>query len=81
MIEQEFQKLLDREWLDEERELIEKIIESVLYYKKFLPRQMKDDVIRALQLCNQLKEKLEILSKRLEEYELTHETKKESENE
>lgn len=81
MIEQEFQKLLDREWLDEERELIEKIIESVIYYKKFLPRQMKDDVIRALQLCNQLKEKLEILSKRLEEYELTHETKKESENE
>lgn len=66
MIKEEFEKLLLLEWNDEEREMINRIMEGILYYKKLLPKTLKNDVISALQLCNTLKVKLENLEKLIE---------------
>lgn len=63
MIKEEFEKLLLLEWTDEEREMIKRIMEGILYYRKLLPKTLKHDVISALQLCNTLKVKLENLEK------------------
>ena len=35
MIKEEFEKLLMREWVEEEREMIKRIMDGILYYKKF----------------------------------------------
>ncbi len=59
MIEEEFNKLLEKEWTEEERQMIQRIMEGLLYYRKLLPKALKADVISALQLCNNLKHQLE----------------------
>lgn len=59
MIKEEFQKLLMKEWNEEEKQMIVRIMDGILYYKKLLPKSLKEDVICALNLCNTLKTKLE----------------------
>jgi hypothetical protein len=61
MIEEEFDKLLAKEWIDDEKELIEKIKAGLVYYKRLIPKSLTNDVIAALQLCNKLKDKLQEL--------------------
>jgi hypothetical protein len=62
MLEEEFEKLLNKKWdTEEEQQLIKRIMEGILYYKRFLPKTLKDDVILSLQLCNKLKSELEEL--------------------
>lgn len=65
MIEEHFESLLQREWGNKEKEMIQRIQDGILYYKKLLPKTLKADVIAALQLCNNLKCELELLQKRL----------------
>jgi hypothetical protein len=52
MIEKEFENLLNKQWLDEERELIRNIKEGIIYYRKLIPKALKSDVIAALQMCS-----------------------------
>lgn len=61
MIEDEVKKLLEKEWSEEERKIIQKTTDGLFYYRKLLPSSLKADVIAALQLCNKLKDELEIL--------------------
>jgi hypothetical protein len=61
MIEEEFDKLLEKEWIQEEKELIEKIKAGLLYYKRLIPKSLTNDVVAALQLCNKLKDQLQEL--------------------
>jgi hypothetical protein len=56
---EEFDQLLQREWTDEERQMIERIKEGILFYKRLIPKSLREDVIAALQLCNTLKQQLE----------------------
>ena len=69
MIEEEFSKLLEKNWSHEEKLLITSIMDGVVYYKRLIPRSLKNDVICALQLCNNLKHQLEEMSEKLIEYE------------
>lgn len=69
MIEEEFKKLLEKEWSEEERQMIQRISEGLLYYRKLLPKTLKTDVIAALQLCNKLKHQLELLMAKVDELE------------
>jgi hypothetical protein len=62
MIEEEIKKLLEKEWSPEERGMIQRIMDGLLYYRKLIPRSLKADVIAALQLCNQLKHQLDMLN-------------------
>ena len=69
MIE-EFKKLLEKEWDEDDKKIIEKIMEGLLYYKKILPSSFKTDVSDAIKLCNRLKDQIVLLEekiKRLEE--------------
>lgn len=74
MIEEEFKKLLEKEWSEEERQMIQRIMEGMLYYRKLLPKALKADVISALQLCNKLKHQLDILIAKVGELEDVAET-------
>jgi hypothetical protein len=62
MIEDEFKLLLEKEWSEDERVMIQRIMEGLLYYKKLLPKGLKADVINALQLCNKLKDQLDLMT-------------------
>lgn len=65
MIEEEFKILLEKEWTIEEREIIKRIMEGLLYYKKLLPKTLKQDVLSALELCNKLKDESDELHKKI----------------
>lgn len=58
-LEDKCKMLLDKEWTEEEKALIQRIFDNVLYYQKLLPKSMKEDVIAALDLCCMLKAQLE----------------------
>lgn len=60
MFEQELDNLLQKNWSDEERRLIGLLMENVIYYKKLIPKSLKQDILNALQMCNVLKTELEI---------------------
>jgi hypothetical protein len=60
MFEQELDNLLQKNWSDEERRLITLLMENVIYYKKLIPKSLKQDIMNALQMCNVLKTELEI---------------------
>lgn len=61
MFEEEFEKLLEKEWNEEEKDVIKRIMDGLLFYKKLLPKTLKNDVMLALQLCIRLKDELEQL--------------------
>lgn len=60
MFEQELDNLLQKNWSDEEKRLITLLMENVIYYKKLIPKSLKQDIMNALQMCNVLKTELEI---------------------
>jgi len=59
MFEEELDKLLRKDWSDEEKTLWQRIIDGLLFYKRILPKTLKTDILLALQLCNNLKDELE----------------------
>jgi len=61
MIKDEFKRLLDKDWTIEQKTLITNIMQSVIYYRKLLPRSLETNIIDALKLCNTLKDELEEL--------------------
>lgn len=67
MLEEEAKKLLTKEWLLDEKEIVEKMIKNLVYYKKFIPKSLKTDIIAALQLCNKLKDRLDKFTETISE--------------
>lgn len=61
MIDEKFKILLEQNWTPEEEELIKKIMSGVKYYTKLLPKNLKKDIVDALELCHKLKVELESL--------------------
>ena len=59
MFEEEMQKLLAKDWCEEEYKLINRLLENLKYYKRLMPKALKLDIISALELCNRLKIELE----------------------
>jgi hypothetical protein len=62
IIEEELKKLMDKEWEEDEKQVLQKLVDGFLYYKKLIPKSFKMEVIAALQICNKLKDKLDILT-------------------
>ncbi len=67
MIDQ-FNILLNNNWTDDEKSMIKRIMDGLLYFKKLLPNSLKNDVILAINLCNELKNENELLKKQLSEF-------------
>lgn len=63
MIDEHFKILLENNWSNDEKNMIERIMNGLLYFKKLLPKILKDDVIIALKLCNELKTENEKLKR------------------
>ncbi len=59
MFEEELQLLLEKKWEEEERVMLNKLIDNLMYYKKLLPKSLKKDITDALQMCNLLKLELD----------------------
>jgi hypothetical protein len=59
MFEAELDNLIQKKWSDEERAMITRLMENVTYYKKLIPKSLKQDIMNALQMCNVLKDELE----------------------
>ena len=57
---EEAQELLKKNWDLKESELIIKLIENLKSYKKLIPKNLKIDIKKSLELCNDLKDELEI---------------------
>jgi hypothetical protein len=59
MFEAELDNLIQKKWSEEERAMITRLMENVTYYKKLIPKSLKQDIMNALQMCNVLKDELE----------------------
>lgn len=60
MFEKQLESLLEKKWDDDQRDLIKRLLDNLMYYKKLLPKSLKQDVFLALEMCNILKKELEI---------------------
>lgn len=62
MIEQT-NALLNHDWTSEEKILIKRLVDSLLYYKYLIPKNLKSDVIAILDMANKIKHEYTILKK------------------
>ncbi len=66
MIE-ESKKLLEQNWSDEERVLIEKLLNNVKGYKSLMPKSLRMDITCMLQLAIHIKSDYDSLKKKIDE--------------
>lgn len=59
MFEKELELLLEKNWTEEEITMINKLLETLQYYKKLIPKSLKQEIVVALQMCNTLKTELD----------------------
>jgi hypothetical protein len=57
--------LLNQEWNEQEKILVKRSIQNLLYYKSFIPKAIKNDVIDILTIANSIKSEYTILKKTL----------------
>ena len=62
MIEQT-NALLNHDWTSDERTLIKRLVDSLLYYKYIIPKNLKSDVVAILDMANKIKHEYTILKK------------------
>jgi len=59
MFEEQLKILLEKKWTEDELKLINRLTSNLGYYKKLIPKSLKQDIAEALQMCNLLKVELE----------------------
>lgn len=59
MFEKELELLLEKNWSEEEIAMINRLLETLQYYKKLIPKSLKQEIVAALQMCNVLKTELD----------------------
>lgn len=62
MIEQT-NALLNQDWTPDEKILIKRLVDSLLYYKYLIPKNLKSDVVAILDMANKIKQDYTILKK------------------
>lgn len=60
---EQIDKLLIQEWTVDEKILITKSLKNLLYYKSFIPKTLKNDIIDILKMANNIKHEYTILVK------------------
>jgi hypothetical protein len=74
---EEANKLLASNWEDSEKELVKRMIDSLVAYKSLIPKSLKQDVKAMLQMANRIKAEYDLL---LEKYKNEHKEQIEEEN-
>lgn len=59
MFEKELELLLSKNWEKHEMDMLNSLTSNLKYYKKLLPKSLKDELTSALRMCNELKLELE----------------------
>ena len=62
---EEANKLLASNWEDHEKDLVKRMIDSLVAYKSLIPKSLKQDVKAMLQMSNRIKAEYDLL---LEKY-------------
>lgn len=62
---EEANKLLASNWEDHEKDLVKRMIDSLVAYKSLIPKSLKQDVKAMLQMANRIKAEYDLL---LEKY-------------
>lgn len=60
-MKEHFKELLDNNWSNEEKEIIDRIMNGLVFFKKLIPNSLKTDIVSAIKLCNELKSENEKL--------------------
>jgi hypothetical protein len=63
------ESLLDKDWTDEEKVLLKKLSDNLIYYKKLIPNTLKGDIIAILKIANNIKSDYENIKLRLSHLE------------
>lgn len=71
---EEANKLLASNWEDHEKDLVKRMIDSLVAYKSLIPKSLKNDVKAMLQMANRIKREYDEL---LERYKSEKETSQE----
>lgn len=71
---EEANKLLASNWEDHEKDLVKRMIDSLVAYKSLIPKSLKNDVKAMLQMANRIKREYDEL---LERYKSEKETSSE----
>ena len=61
MLDTDFDELLKKKWSENEYNMILRLKNNLKFYKKILPKTLKNDISFALKLCIQTKDELEKL--------------------
>jgi hypothetical protein len=48
--------LLNQDWSIEEKKMIQRLVDTLLYYKYLIPKNLKQDVISVLDMANVIKQ-------------------------
>lgn len=59
MFDKELDAFLENNWSEEEKYFIKRLTDNLVFYKKLIPKNLKQDILNALQLCNKLKLELD----------------------
>lgn len=74
---EEANKLLASNWEDHEKELVKRMIDSLISYKALIPKSLKNDVKAMLQMANRIKREYdELLQKYRSEQQNSEELEK-----
>jgi hypothetical protein len=64
---EEGNKLLSKNWLTSEKELIQRLLDNIISYKSLIPKTTKKDITELLILSNHIKEEYDELKKLVQE--------------
>lgn len=53
---EKIEELLKREWTEEDRKVIADLQANIKYYKKFIPKAVIEDIMKAIDLCVRIKD-------------------------
>ena len=63
---EKIEELLKREWTEEDRKIIDSLQANIKYYKKFIPKAVIEDIMKAIDLCGRIKDNNDILVSEIE---------------
>ena len=58
--------LLEQNWTDDEKTLLKKLSDNLLYYKKLIPASLKQDLVAVLRMANAFKSEHHLYKSKLE---------------
>jgi hypothetical protein len=62
--------LLTKGWTPEEKDLIKKVYDNLIFYKTMIPKNLKKDITLLLQMANDIKSDYDLIKLKMEALEI-----------